>query len=464
MVNQEAERFDAIIIGSGQAGNPLAGALGKAGWKVALIERKHVGGTCINEGCTPTKTMVASARVAYLARRGEDYGVKTGPVSVDLEVVRKRKDDIVQSFRSGSKSKLEANEHIALIAGEGSFLDAKTVKIQMADNNTRLLTADKIILNTGGRPRIPTIKGLAREDLLNSTEIMELTEVPGHLVVLGGGYIGLEFGQMFRRFGSKVTIIQHSSQLVPREDEDVAKEMAKILREDGIDLWLNASIEEGGRTEEGLELTIAQQDHRETLHATHLLVAIGREPNTETLNLSAAGIEPDKHGYVPVNKFLETEVAGIYAVGDVKGPPFFTHISYDDYRILKSAFLEDQKPSTEDRPVPYTVFTDPQLGRIGLSEKEARESGRRIKVAKIPMTWVARALEMDETRGLMKAIVDAESEEILGVAILGIEGGEIMTALQLAMMGKLRYPQLRDGIFAHPLLAESFNTLFGSVE
>lgn len=455
--------YDCLIIGSGQAGGPLATALAKAGRKVALIEREHVGGTCINEGCTPTKTMIASARVAYLARRGADYGVQTGEISVDLAKVRQRKREVVESFRGGSERRLNNVENLELIMGEAKFTGQKSVQISLNNGGTRDLSADQIFINTGTRPAAPDLPGLESIPYLNSTSIMELDQVPDHLLVLGGGYIGLEFGQMFRRFGSKVTIVQRGSQLLGREDQDVAEEIAKIMREDGIEVLLNT---EAIRVTKGdqIEFTVKNADGEHTLRGSHLLVAVGRTPNSDKLNLAATGLDMDKKGFITVNERLETNIQGIYALGEANGGPAFTHISYDDFRIIRDNFLNNGKRTIKDRPVPYAVFIDPQLGRIGVSESEARQQGLNFKVAKMPMSYVARANEVDEMRGFMKVIVDADSEQILGCAILGIEGGEIMSALQIAMMGKLSYKTLQDAIFAHPTLMESLNNIFGQMQ
>jgi pyruvate/2-oxoglutarate dehydrogenase complex dihydrolipoamide dehydrogenase (E3) component len=458
------ERYDCVVIGSGQAGGPLSTALANAGYRTALIEREHIGGTCINEGCTPTKTMVASARVAYLARRGADYGVNTGPVMVDMVKVRQRKRDIVDSFRGSSERRLQGVANLDVLFGEASFTAPKTLHIRMNDGSERDLAAERIFINTGERPRIPAIDGLDPARTLNSTTIMELDIVPEHLIVLGGGYVGLEFGQMFRRFGARVTIIQRGARLLSREDGDVADEVAKILRDDGIDVLLESSPPRVATNGAGFDVTVKTPSGERVINGSHLLASAGRSPNTETLNLEAAGVRTEKGGYIAVNERLETSAPGVWALGDVKGSPAFTHISYDDFRIIRANLLEGGARTTNDRPVPYTVFIDPQLGRVGMSEEEARAAGKSIKVAKMPMSYVARADEVDETRGFMKAVVDAESRQILGCAILGIEGGELMAMVEIAMLGKVPYTTLRDAVFAHPTLSESLNNLFSNFE
>jgi pyruvate/2-oxoglutarate dehydrogenase complex dihydrolipoamide dehydrogenase (E3) component len=452
-------QYDAIIVGSGQAAAPLSTALAKAGYRTALIEREHIGGTCINEGCTPTKTMVASARVAYLTRRAADYGVKVGAIEIDMLRVRERKRDIVESFRSGSERRI-VRDGVTVIYGEAHFVAPKTLEV-----NREQVSARWIFINTGARPSRPALPGVDSVPSLNSTSIMELDQVPRHLLVLGGGYVGLEFGQMFRRFGSDVTVVQRGSRLLAREDGDVADAVADIMHQDGISLYLNTvalRVEPG--VDGGVRLWVKTADAEQSLEGSHLLVAVGRTPNTDSLNLAAAGLETDRAGFLVANERLETGVPGIWALGDVKGGPAFTHISYDDYRIIKTNLLEGGNASTADRLVPYTVYIDPQLGRVGISEEEAATKGRAIRVAKMPMSSVARAVEVDETRGLMKVIVDAETSQILGCAILGIEGGELMSMVEIAMLGKLPFTVLREAIFAHPTLAESFNNLFALLD
>jgi pyruvate/2-oxoglutarate dehydrogenase complex dihydrolipoamide dehydrogenase (E3) component len=458
-----AGHYDAIVVGAGQAGGPLATALARAGRRTALIERQHVGGTCINEGCTPTKTMVASARVAYLARRAADFGVRTGTVSVDMAAVRQRKRDIVTQFRSGSRKGLEAADGLDLLFGSARFSGPRQLEVELTDGGTAQLSADLVFINTGARPSVPPIPGLDEVSYVDSTSIMELDQVPDHLLVLGGGYIGVEFAQMFRRFGSRVTIVDQGPQLLAREDADIADAVREILVEDGIEVLGSTEVGSVKVVDGEITLEIAGEGG-DTVAGSHLLVATGRIPNTEALKLEAAGVETDRRGPITVNDRLETSASGVFALGDVKGGPAFTHISYDDFRVIRTNLLEQGSASIADRLVPFTLYTDPQLGRIGMTEGEALDAGHEILVARMPMQSVARALEMDESRGLMKVIVDARTDLMLGAAILGVEGGEMMSTLQMAMLGGLPYTALRDAVFAHPTLAESFNNLFGTLD
>jgi pyruvate/2-oxoglutarate dehydrogenase complex dihydrolipoamide dehydrogenase (E3) component len=451
---------DAVIIGTGQSGKPLAIALARAGWKVAAIEREHVGGTCINVGCTPTKTMVASGRVAYLARRAWDYGIEAGTVKADLRRVLERKRGVVERFRNGGQKSMEKTANLELIFGEARFAGGKQVAVKVKGGGTRELEGKRIVVNTGGRPAVPPIPGLDRVPFLDSTTIMELSALPEHLVVLGGGYIGLEFCQMFRRFGSRVTVVNRDGRLVLREDPDVSEEVEKILQEDAIDVVNSAQVTRVEKAGSGVRVVLQSGE----VSGSHLLVAVGRVPNTEQLGLAAAGVEADKAGFIKVNSKLETNVPGIYAVGDVKGGPAFTHISYDDFRVLRENWLNGGDATIEGRPVPNCVFIDPQLATVGLNETEAQKRGLDYRVAKLPMTGVARAIEMSETRGFMKAIVDAKTQQILGCTVLGVEGGEIMSMLQIAMMGKVPYTAIKEAVLAHPTLAESLNNLFMTLD
>ncbi len=451
----DTQRYDAIVIGAGQSGGPLAGAFAKAGRRTLLVERTHIGGTCINEGCTPTKTMVASGRVAYLARRANDFGVHTGDITIDLARVRERKRAIVDEFRTGSEQSL-VKAGVEVEFGHARFLSPHAIEIEQPNGTLLEASADIIVINTGLRPLIPNIPGLAGVPYLTSTSIMELDSVPEHLIVLGGGYVGLEFGQLFRRFGSRVTIVHRGAQLLPREDPDIAAAVAEILKQDGIDVRVSTNTTAARIVDGGIELSPG-------IAGSHLLVATGRTPNTDDLGVAAANIDLDAHGFIKANARLETTAKGVYVAGDVKGGPSFTHVSYDDFRILRTNLLHNGNASTDGRVLPYTVFIDPQLGRVGMTETEARAAGFDVRVASMPMSYVARALEMDESRGVMKAVVDGTTKHILGAAILGVDGGEVAAMLQLAMMGNLPYTTLRDGMFSHPTLSEALNNLFASI-
>ena len=464
----ETRYRDAVVIGAGQGGGPLAAALAESGRDTLLVEREHVGGTCVNDGCTPTKTMVASARVAHLARRAGDYGVRGGgAVTVDLARVRERKRRIVESFREGSRSSLVATEGLELRGATARFVGPRTLDLLAPDGSLERVEAGEVFLNVGARPRMPELSGLPEVPFLTSTSIMELAEVPEGLLVLGGGYVGVEFAQMFRRFGSEVTVVQRASALLPREDRDVSDAVREIFTEDGIDVILDVEATSVRRRGDALLLSLASggpAGGTAELGGSHLLVAVGRAPNTEGLGLETAGVATDERGHIRVNDRLETTADNVWALGDVKGGPAFTHVSYDDFRVLRANLLEGGDRSIADRIVPYTVFTDPQLGRVGLTEREAREAGRRVRVAKLPMDRVARALETDETRGFMKAVVDADDGTILGAAVLGAEGGETMSVLEMAMLGGIGWERVRDATLAHPTFAESLNNLFMTLD
>jgi dihydrolipoamide dehydrogenase len=448
--------FDAIVIGSGQAGNPLSQKLADHGWTVALIEKEQLGGTCVNTGCTPTKTMVASAQVAHYARHAAQWGVHAAEVKVDLAAVVARKERIVDQWRSGVERNVQKRPNLHLHRGHARFVAPHRVRV--GDDE---LESERIFINAGTRVAIPALEGLDRVPYLTNASIMQLTEVPKHLLVLGGGYIGLEFGQMFRRFGSQVTVVHRNDHLLPREDADVTEELQKALEKEGIRFVLNAQTSRVDQEKDELVLHLAGNS---SLRGSHLLVATGRRPNTEDLGLDKAGVEIDRQGFIRVNQRLETNVPGIWALGDVKGGPAFTHISYNDYQIVHGNLIEGKNASIANRPVPYSVFTDPQLGRVGLTEKEARATGRRLKIGKIPAAWIARAIERDETAGLMKVIVDAETDRILGAAILSAEGGELVQILGFVMLAGAPYTLLKGAVYIHPTLAEGFWTLMEEVK
>jgi len=457
-------QFDAIIIGSGQGGTPLAKKLAKQGWKTALIEKQWVGGTCVNVGCTPTKTMIASAKTAYAVTQAAKYGVHTDGCTINMQEVLDRKNKVVESFRRGSQNGLEHTENLDLIFGTASFVADKTLKVALNDGGEEEIKGDKIFIDVGTRASIPGIDGLNEAGYFTSTTLMELQQVPEHLLVIGGGYIGLEFGQMYRRFGSKVTILEHGARFLPREDEDIAAEVLKFLHEEEIEIFTNAQVNSVKGKPGNIKATALVKGEEKTFSCSHILIAAGRTPNTDLLNVEAAAIKTNERGYIEANDKLETSAKGVYVIGDAKGGPEFTHIAYNDYIILYNNLIEEKQESIKDRMVPYTMFTDPQLGRVGITEQQARDTGLNIKVAKLPMANVARAIETGDTRGLMKAVVDAESGVILGVAIVGQEGGEMMSVLQMAMAGGITWQQIKDMIFAHPLYAESLNNLFMKLE
>ena len=460
-------KYDAIIIGSGQAANPLAKKLAAAGWKTALIEKKFIGGTCINVGCTPTKTLVASGRVAYLVNRSADFGVHTTGHSIDIETIIRRKNEHVIPAREGITKRLLATKNLDLLFGNAIFSAPKEVTVTKEDGSISVLTAEKIFLNTGTRPVIPPIPGLDKVAYLTSDTILDLMTVPAHLAIIGGSYIALEFGQLYRRLGSKVTIIEDRSRFLSKEDIDIAAEIRKILEEDGIRILTGTSVKQVTADDSddlAIGIDLETGGTKQTINASHVLVATGRLPETKALNLAAAGVVLDAHGFVKVNDKLETSVPGIYALGDVKGGPQFTHISYNDHLIVYKNLVEKADVSIAGRLTIYCLFTDPELGRIGLTEEEAREKGMNIKVAKMPASKIARAWENDEPRGMLKAIVDADTKKIVGAAMLCVGGGELMAVLQMAMMGGITYDVLRDAVFAHPTFSESLNNLFALLD
>jgi len=456
--------YDAIIIGSGQAGTPLAKKLAKAGKKTAIIEKRYVGGTCVNDGCTPTKALVASARMAYMATR-KDLGVEVNDYKIDFPAIMQRKDALVEKSRNGGQKGLEETENLDLIFGDASFIGKKTVNVKLNAGGEEEMTAELIFIDTGAKTTVPEINGLKTVPYLTSTTILDLKELPESLIIIGGNYIGLEFGQMFSRFGSKITILEKGKTIMSKEDADVSEIVTQFLTEEGLEILSGIEINKIEKSPEGkITLTIKKDNQQQQITASHLLIAVGRSPQTKTLGLEKTGVEVDEKGFIKVNDKLETTAPGIYALGDVKPGPAFTHIAYNDHLVVLKNLLENANLSIKGRPVPYCMFTDPQLGRIGLSENEAREQGLDIKVAKITMDHVARANEMNETKGFMKAVVDAKTNQVLGATVLGYEGGEVMAVLQMAMQGKITAHELRENIFAHPTLSESINNLFMSIE
>ena len=452
-------KYDAIVIGSGQAGNPLCFRLADLGWSVALVEEKHLGGTCINVGCTPTKTMVHRAQVAHYARNAARWGVKVSEVAVDLAKIVAQRDEVVLSFRGGQQRRVDERKNLRLYRSRARFVAPHQVQV-----GEEIIESEKIFLNTGGRPHIPAIPGLREVPFLTNESILELASVPQHLLVLGGGYIGLEFGQMFRRYGSRVTIVHNGPQIVPREDPEIAAELQKALEGEGVELVLNAVTEAVRGKQDGVTLSCKLRSLGRDIRGSHLLVATGRVPNTDDLGLAKAGIATNKDGSVKVNARLETNLPGVWALGDCKGGPAFTHISYNDFQIVYGNLVEGKNLSTENRIVPYCVFTDPQLGGVGMTEKEARVRGHRLKIGRYPMSGVARAIERGETAGLMKIVVDASNDRILGASILASEGGELVQILGAVMLANQPYTLLKGAVYIHPTLAEGFFSLMEDVK
>ncbi|WP_166905149.1 FAD-containing oxidoreductase [Mycobacterium sp. DL440] len=447
-----ARSFDAIVIGAGQAGPPLAGRLTAAGQTVAVIERKLVGGTCVNYGCIPTKTLVASAHAAHLARRGADFGVGTGEIDIDMGKVKARKDAIMLADRHGVEDWLEGMNGATLVRGHARFVDPHTI-----DVDGELLRADRIFLNVGGRAVVPEFPGLDGIDYLTNVGILDLDQVPEHLVIVGGSYIALEFAQMYRRFGARVTVIEKGPRLTSREDEDVSATIAEILRAEGIDVVLNATGIRFTKRDSGFEVT--PRDGADAIAGTHLLLAVGRVPNTDDLGLENAGVDLDGRGYVVVDDQLRTTAEHIWAMGDCNGKGAFTHTSYNDFEIVAANLLDDDPRRVSDRVTTYALYIDPPLGRAGLTVDQVRKSGRKALVGKRPMTRVGRAVEKGETQGFMKVVVDAETEEILGVAILGVGGDEVVHSVLDVMTAKLPYTAISRTMHIHPTVSELVPTM-----
>ena len=453
------ETYDAIVIGTGQSGPPLAGRLTEAGMRTAVIERKHPGGTCVNVGCIPTKTLVASARVAHLARRAGDYGVDTGPVRVDMKRVKARKDEISLRSRAGVAKWMEELPNAKFYRGHARFEAPHRVRV-----NGEILEAEKIFINTGGRASVPDMPGARDVPYLTSSSMLDLDVLPDHLVIIGGSYIGLEFAQMYRRFGSAVTVIEMGERLIRREDPDVSDAIREILEGEGIQVRLNAECLALERDGQGVAVRLDCGEEPKRISGSHLLLAVGRTPNTDDLGVDAAGIALDKRGYIVVDDELRTSVAGIWAIGDCNGRGAFTHTSYNDYEIVAANLLDGERRRVSDRIPCYGLFIDPPLGRIGATEQEVRSSGRKALVAKLPMKTVGRAKEMGETLGFMKVVVDAESKSILGAAFLGIGGDEVVHVLLDTTYAKAPYTVIERAMHIHPTVSEYLPTLFGNLE
>ncbi|MGI9232776.1 MAG: FAD-containing oxidoreductase [Woeseiaceae bacterium] len=453
-------QYDAIVIGTGQSGPPLAGRLSREGLKTAIIERKLIGGTCVNVGCIPTKTLVASAKVAYTARQARDFGVIVdGSITVDMAQVKKRKDSIAGASNMGVTHWIEGMEGVTLIHGHAKFVGAKEVEV-----NGETLQAEKIFIDVGARARIPDIAGLDEVDYLTNSSMMEVDFQPQHLIIVGGSYIGLEFAQMYRRFGAEVTVIEMSDRLIPREDEDVSEAVREILEGEGINIRLKAECVTVGQSSDGIAVGVSCDEEPKKIIGSHLLLAVGRLPNTDDLGLDEAGIESDERGLIVVDDSLRTNVPGVWAMGEVNGRGTFTHTSYNDYEIVAANLFDDDPRRVTDRILCYGLFIDPPLGRVGITESEAKASGRNVLIGKRQMTRVGRAREFGETRGFIKVLVDSDSEEILGAVILGLNGDEVVHCLLDVMSAKQPYTVISRAVHIHPTVAELIPTVLQELE
>jgi pyruvate/2-oxoglutarate dehydrogenase complex dihydrolipoamide dehydrogenase (E3) component len=458
----QQERYEVIVLGSGEGGKYLAWHMAKLGRKTAVVERKLIGGSCPNTNCLPSKNEIWSARVADLVRHAADFGAATGTMAVDMGRVRQRKRDMVDGLIALHLDHFKASG-AELIMGSGRFVAPRTLEVKLPDGGTRLLAGDQVFLNLGTHGTVPSVPGLKESGPLTNIELLELDRVPEHLVVLGGGYVGLEFAQAFRRFGSRVTVIEHGPQLVAREDLDVAEEIRRLLSAEAIEILVGADlVGVEGRSGQGVRLRVRTSAGEQTIAASTILAAAGRTPNTAGIGLELAGVEVDVRGYVKVNDRLETTAKEVWAIGECAGSPQFTHVSLDDFRVIRDN-MAGKKRSTSNRLIPYCLFTEPPLARVGLSEKEARQSGVAVRVAKIPMSAVLRTRTTGETAGFMKVLVEADGDRILGFTMIGAEAGEVMAAVQTAMLGGLPCTLFRDAILAHPTVAEGLNALFAAI-
>ena len=452
--------YDAIIIGAGQAGPPLAGELTQAGMKTAIVERQLFGGTCVNTGCIPTKTLVASARAAYVSRRALDFGVVIGgAIEVDMQRVKKRKDEVVEASNQGLTNWLEGMRHLTIYRGHAQFADNYSVQV-----NDELLHGDQIFVNAGARAVVPDMPGLCDVDFFTNTSMMDVDFLPEHLVIIGGSYIGLEFAQMYRRFGSDVTVVEMGNRLIARDDEDISATVKEIVESDGVNVRLNAECIRVERRQNGVAVGLNCDEHPKEVVGSHVLLAVGRRPNTDSLGLHNTDIETDQRGFIKVDDQLSTPVPGVWAIGEVNGRGAFTHTSYNDFEIVTANLLRNDPRNVTQRLLCYGLFIDPPLGRVGMTEQQVRESGRRALVGKRMMTRVGRARERGETQGFIKIIVDADSEEILGAAILGINGDEVIHCLIDIMYAKQSYTVIQRAVHIHPTVAELIPTVLGDLK
>jgi len=455
-----AKKFDAIIIGTGQSGPALAARMTQEGMKTAIIERKLFGGTCVNVGCTPTKALVASARAAYMARRGSDFGVVVdGSIAVDMKQVKARKDQIVQRSNEGVTNWLKNMENLTVCKGHGRFVGTDSVQV-----NGETLSAERIILNVGARAFVPAMTGLDNVDYFTNTDMMEVDYLPEHLVIIGGSYVGLEFAQMYRRFGSRVTVIEMGDRLIARDDEDVSAAVKEILETEGVVMRLNAECIAVEKRSNGVAVKVSCDDGPDEVVGSHLLMAVGRRPNTDDLGLDTAGVETDDRGYVVVDDQLASNVPGIWVIGDANGRGAFTHTSYNDYEILVANMFDDDKRRISDRITAYGLFIDPPLGRVGATERQSLESGRKVLIGKMLMERVGRARERSETQGFMKILIDAETKRILGAAILGIGGDEVIHSVLDVMYADAPYTLIQRAVHIHPTVTELIPTMLGDLK
>jgi pyruvate/2-oxoglutarate dehydrogenase complex dihydrolipoamide dehydrogenase (E3) component len=459
---EDVERYEILILGGGKAGKTLAMDMARAGRRVAVVERGFIGGSCINVACIPTKALVRSAEIAHLVRGRPEFGIEPGATVVDMPAVAARTAGVVKGMVDLHR-RLFAESGFELVIGEGRFVAPRVIEATLPDGTTRRLTGERIFLNLGTRAAVPDLPGLRAAAPLTHVEALLLERLPRHLLILGGGYIGLEMAQAFRRLGSDVTVIERGPQLAGREDPDVAQAVQDMFRDDGIAVHLNTQVVGvSGRSGDAVTLRIADAAGERTLEGTDVLVAAGRVPQTAGIGLEIAGVETDARGFIQVDARLATAAPGIWALGEAAGSPMFTHVALDDYRVAKSVILRGDRTTT-GRLVPYAVFIEPELGRVGISETEARQQGIAVRVAKLPMSAIPRAQTLSQTRGFMKAVVDAGSDRILGFTMLGAHAGEIVAVIQTAMWGDLPYTLFRDGILAHPTIAEGLNMLFANV-
>ncbi len=461
------EHFDYLIVGGGKGGKSLAMVLGPAGHKVALVEEGQIGGTCINVACIPTKTMVASAKLLHHVQHADQFGLALNDGGNHIKGVIERKRRVVKGMVDTHKQLFSSTQNMEFILGTAKFIDHKVIEVDTADGGKRQIAAERIVINTGSSPMVPNVAGLTESGYLTNASIMELEELPSRLVIVGGGYIALEFAQIFRRLGSEVTVLLRTDRFLPKEDEDIAASIKDVLEKEGVEFISGVELSSVSRIGKTTKLTLKKGDSgempEETLECSHILVATGRVSNNAKLAPEATGVKLDKRGYVEVSEYLETSAADIWAIGDCNGGPHFTHVSWDDFRILRDLFLHNKKRSTKGRLVPYTLFVDPELGRVGLTEAEARKAGHDVLIAKMPAAKIPRATTSGETRGVLKAVIDKNDGHILGCSIFAHEGGEIMSVVQMAMIGNLTYEQVRDTIWTHPTMAESLNLLFANV-